>query len=235
MVAMDESSMAAIARDVLGIQQSKQYVPKREHKHFQSFFGASIIVITNIWNQIEGFLGDADGTALPNHLFWAYVFLYVYSTEEVNCCIVGICDPGTFCKWSWYMLKKVGALKDDIIKLDNLFEKWDRTAICLMSINGINCEVMELWPFDKKWYSKKFNSPGVKYEVGICIRTGMIVWVTGPFVASKNDATIFREKLADLFADDEGVKVDAGYKGHDKFKQPVTASSRQHRKEKSIV
>jgi hypothetical protein len=235
MVVMDEHSMAEVARDVLSLPKSKQYDPKREDKCFLSFFGAPIVVITNVWNRIEGSLDDADWPPHPKHLFWAYVFLHVYSTEEVHCHIIGILDPGTFRKWSWYMLKKVAALKDDIIRLDNWFVEWDGESICLISLDGIDYMVMEPWPFAKKWYSKKFNGPGVKYEVGVCIKTGMIVWVNGPFIASTNDATIFGETLADLLAEDEGVKVDAGYKGHDKFKQPITASSRDHRKQKSVV
>lgn len=75
----------------------------------------------------------------------------------------------------------------------------------------------------------------VKYEVGVCIKTGHIVWVNGPHVGSANDGTIFKDKLADLLADDEGAEVDAGYKGHDKMKAPTVASTRVHRKEKSVV
>ena len=62
-----------------------------------------------------------------------------------------------------------------------------------------------------------------------------IVWINGPFVASANDATIFKEKLAGLLADDEGVEVDAGYKGHAKFKTPTVATSSVYRKQKSQV
>ena len=33
--------------------------------------------------------------------------------------------------------------------------------------------------FDPKWLSHKFNGPGLCSEVGICIRTGDIVWAHG--------------------------------------------------------
>jgi hypothetical protein len=77
----------------------------------------------------------------------------------------------------------------------------------------------------------------VKYEIGVCIKTGHIVWVNGPFPASHNDDSIFKDTLAsNLFADDEeGVEVDAGCKGHDKFKTPRVATSRADQMEKSIV
>ena len=223
--------MTAVAREVVGFPPDKKHDAKREDKRFCSFFGAPILVITHVWNLIQNSLVD---NALPKCTFWAHVFLHVYSTEEVHCRIVGMLDPGTFRKWCWCMLEKIAVLKIEIIKLDNRFEKWDG-AQCLMSIDGVDCMVMEPWPFDSKMYSQKFNGPGVKCEVGVCIKTGHVVWLNGPFVASSDDAAIFKETLANLLADDEGVEVDAGCKGHDKFKAPVTASSRVHRKEKSVV
>jgi hypothetical protein len=94
---------------------------------------------------------------------------------------------------------------------------------------------MDLHPFNKKWYSEKMNGPGVKYEVGVCVQTGMIVWFNGPFVASTNDDTIFMNELAHLLCENEGVEVDAGYKGHDKLKNKMVSISMGHRKQKSAV
>ncbi|RQM30009.1 hypothetical protein B5M09_012453 [Aphanomyces astaci] len=39
--------------------------------------------------------------------------------------------------------------------------------------------IHEQIPFDRKWYSHKFHGPGLRYEVGIWIRMGNIVWVNG--------------------------------------------------------
>ena len=38
---------------------------------------------------------------------------------------------------------------------------------------------MEPSPFNPKWYSHKFHGPGIRYEIGICIRTGHVVWAYG--------------------------------------------------------
>ena len=38
---------------------------------------------------------------------------------------------------------------------------------------------MEPSPFNPKWYSHKFHGPGLRYEIGICIRTGHVVWAYG--------------------------------------------------------
>lgn len=32
-----------------------------------------------------------------------------------------------------------------------------------------------------KWFSHKFKGPGIRYEVGLCIKTGKIVWVNGAY------------------------------------------------------
>lgn len=122
-----------------------------------------------------------------------------------------------------------------MIQLDNRFRGFDGTTSCLMSIDGTDCPVFEPWPFDTKWYSQKFNGPGVKYEVGVNIKTGDICWINGPEVCSMNDATLFKRDLANLLAEDEGVECDAGYKGHDALKSNNVNNSRLQRREKNVV
>lgn len=105
-----------------------------------------------------------------------------------------------------------------------------------MSVDCVDCAVKEPYPFDKGIFSEKLNGPGYKYEIGICIATGDIVWVNGPFKAGKNDSTIFKEDgLMDALCEDECVEVDAGYKGSDKFKNPNISQCRTDRKQKSRV
>jgi hypothetical protein len=97
----------------------------------------------------------------------------------------------------------------------------------MMSLDGTDCPVNEPWPFDKTWYSQKFNGPGVKYEVGVCIKTGYIlVWINGPVVASMNDSTLFKSLLMHLLCEHEGVEIDAGYNGADSLKNPQVSVSR---------
>ena len=80
------------------------------------------------------------------------------------------------------------------------------------------------------------NGPGLKYEVGVCIKTADIVWINGPFRAGTSDVKIFHEDgLLHALADNECIEVDAGYQGNDKFKNPYIAASRIHRIQKSKV
>lgn len=228
---IDADAMMAVVRDVLAMPKQKR--EKEEDDICRSFFGAPIAVIVQVWNLVLPFI-DMNG-ALPKHILWALVFLKTYSTTAVHCRIVGWPDPKTYRKWSWYFVELIASLKDDLIQLDDRFQGYNGSVSCLMSIDGVDCMINEPWPFNEKWYSKKFNGPGVKYEVGVCIATGRIVWLNGPFVASTNDGTIFKNTLEAMLADDEGVEVDAGYKGSPKFKTPTVAVNSKDRKQKSVV
>jgi hypothetical protein len=55
------------------------------------------------------------------------------------------------------------------------------TANVYVTVDGTDFRIQEPRPFSKSWFSHKYNGPGVRYEVGICIKTGWIVWVNGPF------------------------------------------------------
>ena len=90
--------------------------------------------------------------------------------------------------------------------------------------------------FDTQMYLKKYNGPGIKYEVGICIRTGHIVWINGPFKAGEmNDLQVFKLMLEGLLYEWEFIEVDSGYRGNDKYKIPKHRIDTQERKDKLVV
>ena len=87
-----------------------------------------------------------------------------------------------------------------------------------MSIDGTDFRIPEPGLFHKEyspqWYSHKFKGPGVRYEVGLCIRTGMIVWISGPYECGIwTDIKIFRDALVHDLDSDERVEADKGYRG----------------------
>jgi len=53
--------------------------------------------------------------------------------------------------------------------------------ICLVTIDGTAFCIEEPTPFSHRRYSHKVNGPGLRYEIGICIHTGWIMWICGPF------------------------------------------------------
>jgi len=58
--------------------------------------------------------------------------------------------------------------------------------------------------FNKDYFSHKFHHAGVRYEIGICIATGWIVWINGPFPCGAwPDLRIARSSLHDALFNDE--------------------------------
>lgn len=71
--------------------------------------------------------------------------------------------------------------------------------------------------FDKRFYSHKFKGAGLRYELGICIQTGHIVWINGPFRAGFPDISIFRHAAKCALDDGEKVEADGGYRGEGEY------------------
>lgn len=83
-----------------------------------------------------------------------------------------------------------------------------------MSVDCTDCSILEPYPFDRKWFSHKFKSAALRYEIGVVIETGDISWVNGPFPAGENpDISIFRKDLKLHLMNKETVVADKGYRG----------------------
>ena len=83
-----------------------------------------------------------------------------------------------------------------------------------MSIDGTDFSILEPIPFDSKWYTHKFNGAGLRYKVGICIQTGWICWINGPFPCGAwPDIRISRDALVYELLAGEKLLSDRGYGG----------------------
>ena len=81
-----------------------------------------------------------------------------------------------------------------------------------VSVDGTDCPVQEPTPFSPTWYSHKFKSAGVRYEFGVSVKKGELVWVNGPFPAgSFPDLKIFRLGMKRFLLPGEHVIADGGY------------------------
>ena len=104
----------------------------------------------------------------------------------------------------------------------------DNGSECLVSIDGADFKIQEPEPFSPIWYSHKHNGPGLRYEVGVCIQTGWIVWLNGPFAPGENnDLKIFRSGLSMELDDGERVEADKGYRGELQIRVPSDFEGRQ--------
>ena len=79
-------------------------------------------------------------------------------------------------------------------------------------MDGVDFWIREPAPFSPKWHSHKFEGPGLRYEIGVPIASGEIVWTHGPFpCGSFPDLKIFRMGMKSALTRGERVVADAGY------------------------
>ena len=91
-------------------------------------------------------------------------------------------------------------------------------SICRITVDGTDFRIQEPIPFDPRWFSHKFKSAALRYEVGICIQTGEIVWINGPFACgSWPDLRIARTDLIYMTDPEEKILADGGYADGDEF------------------
>jgi hypothetical protein len=86
----------------------------------------------------------------------------------------------------------------------------------LVSVDGTDCKTTNQGQCPLAFYSFKFRSSGLRYEVCVCIITGHIVWISGPFPPGDwPDLSIFRHALINALDEGERVEADDGYIGED--------------------
>ena len=73
-------------------------------------------------------------------------------------------------------------------------------------------------PFSNKWWSFKFNGPGLRYEIALEVMSGHIVWAHGGFPCGRYpDLKIAREKFVKLLHPKERAVADKGYRYDSRF------------------
>ena len=186
-------------------------------RRFRSTFGTTPNIIYLIWQNIEPSLASESRYF---HLLWALMFLKLYNNENVSAGMVGGVSEKTFRRHVWTVLAAIDKIKKDVIILDNRFKDQNGSQ-CLLSVDGTDFKINEPHPFSRLWYSHKFNHAALRYEVAICIQTGEIVWIKGPFAAGAwPDIKIFRGWLKNHLLPGERVEADSGYQGDGKIDGP---------------
>jgi len=90
--------------------------------------------------------------------------------------------------------------------------KLDKGNDCRVSVDGTDFRIPN---HGKKFSSHKHKKKSaLHYEVGLCILTGNIVWINGPYECGMwPDIPIFWNCLLSHLATNEQVEVDDGYIG----------------------
>ena len=112
--------------------------------------------------------------------------------------------------------KKIKWFEDDEIA-DDIF---------IITVDGVHCRVQEVRKDPgTKWYSHKSHGAALGYELGIAIRSDRLVWINGPFPASRHDITIYKygsgtedspqRNLKSMIPKGKRAIADSGYAGED--------------------
>ena len=92
-----------------------------------------------------------------------------------------------------------------------------------VSLDGTDFSIYDQKPFDKKWFSFKLNRAGIRYEVGICISSGEIVWFNGGYKAGfYNDLELARLEFTSELLPGKRAVADKGYSDARFFVNPNT-------------
>ena len=211
-IRVDPAAFMSLGREIISHPGRRNRLG--ELRAFRSHFGTVPVRCCLIWNMLRA-CDEARAIlngALPKHLLWALMFLKLYGTEA-TLCGKAKCDEKTFRKWSWKFVQAIALLLHRVVVFDRRFLGANGHRHT-MSIDGTDCRINEPTPFDRKWYSHKFRSAGVRYEIGVALRRSEIVWVNGPFPCGRNpDLVIFRNGLKARLRAGERVLADKGYRG----------------------
>ena len=82
----------------------------------------------------------------------------------------------------------------------------------MITVDGTVFSVRESKPFWPGWYLHKFKGAGVRYEIGVAISTGWIVWANGPYACGEwPDQKIANHLLKRMLDRGERYICDGGY------------------------
>ena len=92
-----------------------------------------------------------------------------------------------------------------------------------MSVDCTDCKILQK---GRSFASFKFaKKSGLRYEVGVAIMSGQIVWINGGFPCGLyNDLTIFRASLATMLDPQERVEADDGYAAESPYRAKVPSA-----------
>lgn len=90
-------------------------------------------------------------------------------------------------------------------------------------------KIQEPTPFSTKWYSHKFRGPGVRYELGLNIRTGGLIWAHGGYPCGiYPDLKLAREAFVLSVNPGELTLADKGYNDAQFFILKTANNYREH-------
>lgn len=182
--------------EIRSLELKKQY--------FKGYYGSNHFDIASLWYDLihtdiaEAKLSSKENSEQGFKMFMsAHFFLWAYPKNSyIQSGTFDVCEQYGRGEDLWRWIAKIAAMEAVKIGWDPRFDQEDCEKF-ILSVDGTDCSVNEpkhpKFNKDRSWFSKKLNHAGVKYEIAVSIKHSKIVWINGPFKASKNDKRIFRE------------------------------------------
>lgn len=102
--------------------------------------------------------------------------------------------------------------------------------LAFSSIDGVDFRVLEPIPFDKDYFSHKFKAAALRYEIGISLKTGHIIWKFGGYPAGAYpDLKLARELYVHQVIQGELTFADDGYQDEQYFILPRHTNAKGHK------
>jgi hypothetical protein len=201
---------------------------QKNEERFRANYGVSSIAISKVIDDLhdEKCIKKFD----LRYFFLTLHWLKAYRTYPEMEGPWNLCQETIAAKTKEYSTA-IQSLKGRKIKWFETHEIEDHTFI--MTVDGVHCSVQEVRKDPgSKWYSHKSHGAGLSYELGIAIRSNRLVWINGPFPASRHDLTIFRfgdgnknnpgRNLKSNIPFGKRVIADSAYSGEDNLTISVT-------------
>ena len=158
--------------------------------------------------------------------------LACYPTEEEAEAVFN-CSNVTWSNWVWDIAERISLILPEVVHFPDSWsnpdkEDDDEEPIFVITVDGVHCPTEEPthanFSNNKKFYSHKFHTAALDYELGTSIFTQHCVWVASPHPAGTNDITVFRvglkqkmEEARALRGVDYRVIADRGHRGERGF------------------
>lgn len=221
------------AREIMR-RKSTRLASATEDRQFREFFGCGPAVTVKLWSLLM-LHAMVPGSNVP-HMLWALMFMKMYSKETTLCALAGGIDAKTLREWTWPLISAIASLAPYVVSTGAVINRFklyiNVLTLCLFlcgqivwenrlkgdtgndCMTSVDCTDFRIPQYGRDFYSYKFNKSGLRYEVALCIKTGDIVWVNGPFAPGLyNDWQIFQEALQSHLGECERVEADDGYVG----------------------
>lgn len=101
---------------------------------------------------------------------------------------------------------------------------------CSVSLGGIDFRINEPRKHNEQWFSGKLRGPGMRYEIGLNINNGHIVWAFGGYPCKEfSDLQLAREAFVPALDANEQAMADKSYRKDPSFITPTDENKKEHK------